>query len=401
MKKRIIAYGLVFVIIAGGIFAVVKNKNKPKFLSVKTAEAKVGDIQTYLSTTAVIKSKNTKDYYGLQAKVKKASVKVGDKVKKGDVLVTYEVQDLTSSVNQAQLQYDNAVLQKTDTYNQNTTIKNKIADLNKQISDYDNTISTLKSSKDPSDAQKLTQTQNTQASLKSQRDSLSPYSSERLKQADNAVALAKIALDQAKQKAGDNESTIVSDVEGTVTDMNVEEGSVGSAAQIAVVVQNVNSLKAVASLGKFDASKVIIGQIVNIINDDKTYTGKISYIDPVAKKTASQAGGDTALSVEADIEGDATNLKIDFDADIDILVAEAKGVLTIPSEALKTEKGNKNYVYVLDASNVVHQKAVTVGIQSDNYIEIKDGIKAGEKVILNPSTSITEGILAKDSSGVK
>ncbi len=397
MKKKIIAYGLIVVIIAAGAFAVIKNKNKPKVLSVKTAAVKVGDIQSYLSTTAVVESKNSKDYYGLQAKVKKINFKVGDKVKKGDVLVTYEVQDLTSSVNQAQLQYDNSVLQRTDTYNQNTNINNKIADLNKQISDYDTTIKNLQKSTLPADAQKLTQAQSAQATLKNQRDALSPFSSEKLKQADNSVSLAKITLDQAKQKSADNQSTLVSDMDGTVTAVNIEEGAVSSGAQPAIVVQDINNLKATATLGKYDADRVSIGQAVNIISSSKTYAGKISYIDPIAKKSVSQAAGDTTLGVVIDITDTAANLKINFDVDVDILVAEAKGVMTIPSEALKTDKGNKNYVYVLDGNNVVHQKTVTVGIQSDNYIEIKDGIKTGDMVILNPSASITDGVLAKNS----
>jgi len=400
MKKKIIIYGLVLVVIISGVILFNKNKNKTKFISVKTSVAKVDNIKSYLSTTATIKSKSIKNYYGLQGKVKKVSIKVGDKVKKGDLLVTYEAQDLATTVKQAQLQLDNSILQKNDTYNQNTDIKNKIADLTVKISDYDGTIATLKSSKVPTDALELTKAQSAQTALINQKDQLKPISSEKLKQADNATTLAKISLDSAKQKVTDNQSTMVSDLDGTVTTVNLEEGAIATGAQIAIVVQSTDSLKAVATLGKFDANKVVIGQLVSIINADKIYSGKVSAIDPVAKKILNQVNGDTALGVEIDITDTLTNLKVDFDVDVDILVAEAKGVLKIPVEALKTEKGNKNYVYVL-TGDLVHQKSVTLGIQSANDLEIKSGIKNGDKVILNPSTSITEGVHAKDSLEVK
>lgn len=66
----------------------------------------------YISTT--VKSKSNKEYYGLQAKIKKINVHVGDNVRIGDTLVIYETQDLASTVNQAQIQYENSVLQKKD-----------------------------------------------------------------------------------------------------------------------------------------------------------------------------------------------------------------------------------------------------------------------------------------------
>ena len=386
MKKKTVIYGLIVVGILSGVFLINNKKKDSKIATVKTSIVQVGELKAYISTTATVMSKNSKEYYGLQAKIKKVNVAVGDSVKIGDILVTYEAVDLSSTVSQAQIQYDNAVLSKQDLYNQNNTIKNKIADLGKEIA-------ILEVSENPSDKARL-------ETLKQQKSSLSPISNEKLKQADNAVKLSEISLNSAKQKASETKSTIVAENAGVVTDLNAIEGSASNGMQAVVVVQDLGSLKATTSLGKYDAAKVKIGQEVTIRSGSNTYKGSISFIDPAAKKTVGVTGSETTLGVEISITDNAPELKIDFDVDVDILVEKVANVVKIPSEALKVEKGGKNLVYVVE-QNIVHERKVTVGTQSDTEVQITEGVKNGEKVILNPSTSIKEASTVKEATEEK
>ena len=382
MKKKTVIYGLIVVGILSGVFLISGKKKAGKIATVKTSIVQVGELKSYISTTATVESKNSKEYYGLQAKIKKVNVKVGDKVKIGDVLITYEAQDLASTVSQAQIQYDNAILQKKDLYNQNESIKSKIADL-------DNQIATLEKSTNPADKAKL-------ETLKQQKGALSPMSEEKLKQADNSIKLAELSLTSAKQRLSENKSTVVAENAGVVTELNAIEGSVGNGMQAVVVVQDVENLKATASLGKFDANKVKVGQEVSIKSGNNIYKGSISFIEPAAKKTVGVTGSETTLGVEIAILDKAPALKIDFDVDVDILVGKVENAVKIPSEALKVEKGDKNLVYVVE-ENVAHEVKVNIGEQSDTEVQITKGIKNGDKVILNPSTSIKEGTIVKEA----
>lgn len=383
MKKKTVIYSLIVVGILSGVFLINGKKKDSKIATVKTSIVSVGELKSYISTTATVKSNNSKEYYGLQAKIKKVNVKVGDKVKIGDILLTYETQDLGSTVTQAQIQYDNTILQKKDLYNQNESIKNKIADLDKQIV-------ALEKSTNPTDKAKL-------ESLKQQKSALSPMSEEKLKQADNAVKLAELSLNSAKQRLAENKSTIVAENAGVVTEMNAIEGSVGNGMQAVIKIQDVENLKAIASLGKYDANKVKVGQEVSVKSGNNVYKGSISFIEPAAKKTVGVTGSDTTLGVEIAILDSAPALKIDFDVDVDILVEKVANAIKIPSEALKVEKGNNNFVYVVE-ENVAREKKVTIGTQSDTEIQITQGIKNGDKVILNPSTSIKEGSIVKEAT---
>jgi HlyD family secretion protein len=398
MKKKIIAYIVIATVITGGTVFVGQKRNVPKPVSIKTSAISQGVVKSYLSTTAAIKSKNSKDYYPLQGKVKKVNVKVGDAVVKGQVLAEFDVTDPNIAVKQAQLNYDNAVLTKQNQVNSNNEAKNNIADLDKQISDIDAQIEEAK--KNPLEAAKVAQLESQRATLKTKKDSLKViYTNEQLKQSDNNISLQKINLDNAKNNASKSQSAIVADFDGVVTALNLVEGAtVTAAAQPAITVQDLNNLKAVMTVGKYDAAKIQQGQEAVIKNGSKEYKGKVSFIDPVAKKAVSATGTDTTLGVEIDIIDNPEGLKVDFDADIDVLLGQTASVLKIPAESIRTNKDGRTYVFAVEGNKVV-EKDVKLGLQSDMEAQIIEGVTSGDKVILNPGTNMKPGDLVSEAVG--
>ncbi|ERI95138.1 efflux transporter, RND family, MFP subunit [Clostridiales bacterium oral taxon 876 str. F0540] len=420
MKKKIIIGIVVAAAIVGLVAFRLAGGKKVSYVNIKAATVSQGDVKAYLSTTGTVKSKNTKDYYPLQGKVKKVNVKVGDSVKQGQVLVEYEVQDANAAVKQAQIQYDNAVLQKKMLTNNNTDIKTQMSDLDKQISDLDsqisnlnNQVNVLKSSKNPADIALLQDTknpsnpafqlQNAEASkttLKGRRDALKPISTEQFKQADNAIALAQIGIDSAKSNLSKSQDKIVADIDGVITAVNVVEGvsSMTAGAQAAVTVQDLSNLKVELSVGKYDSSRIQIGQEAIVKNGGKEYKAKVSEVDPAAKKTVSATGSDTTLGAEVDILDKPEGLKVDFDADVDVLVGQANSAVKVPAESIKTDKTGKSVVFIVQGDKAV-QKEVKLGIQSDMEAQVVEGVKAGDKVILNPGETVKDGTAVKEVAG--
>lgn len=390
MKKKIIAI-IITVVVLGSIGGLaVANKNRNKTVSIKTSAVVKGDIESYLSTTAVIQSKNVKQYFGIASKVKSVNVKLGDKVKKGDVLVTYDVQDLNKNVQQAQIQYNNAVLQKQELVNANNDTNNKISELTSSIQSYQNQIDVLKNSKDPSATAKIQTLQQQMNTLEQQKDNLKPATNEKIQEADNAISLAQISLAQANDNLNKNTSSIVADIDGTVTVLSAVVGNTGTPAQVAVEVQDLDNLQAKVLCGKYDAEKVKLGETAEVNNGGVTYKGQVSNIAPIAVSTVSNSGQETNLPVYVDITDKTPDLKVNFDADIDILVAEQKDVIKVPAESIKTEKDGTSYVYIVQGNKAIKKK-ITIGVQSDMEVEVKSGVNVGDKVILNPVNTITDG----------
>ncbi|EQC1535121.1 efflux RND transporter periplasmic adaptor subunit [Clostridium botulinum] len=350
-KKTIIITGVVLLIglfVILGIFKSKKNSN----ISVKTIKVTKGNVESYLSTTGNVVSKNKKEYFGGQAKVKKVNVKVGDKVKKGQSLLNFDMSELENDRQVAQMEYDNAISQK----------------------------KALKSQKN------------------SEQNKMNSITNSQIEQVENAVRLAELKLESVNYKINESEET-VADIDGIVTEVNAQAGGISTGqGQPLVVVENVDDLKVAVSLGKYDSTKVKKGMKAFVKNNDKKYEAKVDFIAPTAKKTVKEAGGgnDTTLDCEIYLSKNNTkDLRIGFDVDVDILLGESKNVLKIPLESIKTDKYNKSHVYVVEEGKV-KEKPVQLGTQSDMEAEIISGLKSGEKVILNPNASIKTGVSVQE-----
>jgi RND family efflux transporter MFP subunit len=75
-------------------------------------------------------------------------------------------------------------------------------------------------------------------------------------------------------------------------------------------------------------------------------------------------------------------LRPGMSAEVRIVVDERKGVLRLPVQALLTE-GREKYCYVKNG-NAVEKRKLTTGASNHQHVEIKEGLKEGEEVLLNP-----------------
>jgi len=293
--------------------------------------------------------------------------------------VVYEEQDLISAVRQAEIQYENAVLQRDELNAQHRDIKEKMVDLDEKI--------------EALEAEKIDRS--VIEPLQKQRDALSPISDERLRQAENAITLAKISLKSAQDRGQESQGALYAEAAGVVTGGNVAAGAVATGAQPAVIIQDMANLKVVVSLGKYDAEKVQLGQQAKVTAGGRVYDGAVTFIDPVAKRAIGTGAGETTLGVEINIQEKYPELKVEFDVDVDILVGESAQGVIVPIESVKLEKGNRHLVYVLK-DQMIEEREVTLGLQSTMETEIMEGLAPGEVVVLNPSNKIAHGVRATD-----
>lgn len=387
MKKKKFVIFVVIIVLAFGGFMIYNSQKKPKVDVVKTTTVENGDIQTWLSTDAILKSKSTKDFYGTSGlTVNKVYVEVGDAVKKGDLLLDYDISDLEDAVEQARLQYDNAVLNKQELIRQNEQIQ-------EDMDDMDAEMLRLDGSDNPQDIARL-------QSLIQQREAMKTISAEKFQLMDNSIALAKMGLDSAIERLGKVKDGLSADRDGVVTALSAKEDAPLSPAAPAVVLQDVKNLKGVIKLGKYDAAKIRLGQPCRIENAGKTYEGTLTYIAPAATASMGMAGQDALLEAELDIINSDSTLKIDFKVSVEILTGEENDVLIVPVECINYDKDDNSFVFIVTDGKAV-RAPVKLGLQSDTEAEVLEGVKAGDKVILNPSLTITDGLPVMEEEPVK
>ena len=216
-----------------------------------------------------------------------------------------------------------------------------------------------------------------------------------------AVKTAQGQLTQAKGKyegatAQLGYSEIRSPIDGVVTERPAYAGEMAAAGTPLITVMDTSAIIAKAHVSQDMAAQLKIGDAASIsVNGAQPVAAKISQISPALDPNS------TTVEIWATTgkEGAGKNgqLRPGSAAKLSIETAHAKAALAVPANAVvKTDEG-KNTVAVAGTDNVAHVREVQAGITDpqQNLVEIKTGLKAGEKVITNAAYALPDGTKIK------
>jgi RND family efflux transporter MFP subunit len=114
------------------------------------------------------------------------------------------------------------------------------------------------------------------------------------------------------------------------------------------------------------------------------FTGK------VVRTTGALDRATRSLQVEVDVPNPKSKLTPGMYADVTLQIAGNPSALTIPVQALD-QGSNGTAVLVVDKSNKVQRRAVRVGLQTPDKVQILDGVHEGEQVIVGNLASYEPG----------
>ena len=97
------------------------------------------------------------------------------------------------------------------------------------------------------------------------------------------------------------------------------------------------------------------------------------------------------MTTEVDVENPNGLLTPGMYASIDLPLLRAKSVVEIPLQAVTGEVDPK--VWVVNASNHVEERSVSLGIRTADKVEVKTGIVAGDQVIVGDRSTLEAGLL--------
>ena len=80
--------------------------------------------------------------------------------------------------------------------------------------------------------------------------------------------------------------------------------------------------------------------------------------------------------------------------DVAIPVDEARGVVSLPREAVE-RNGGREFVWVADDEETVRRVPVEVGARSGERVEIRVGIDVGDQVLIPGTETLQEGLAVK------
>ena len=370
------AIGIASVIVIGAAGILIFRQPSQSAVKEETSHivtAKEGSVASSVLLSGTVTAKNEQYVYFDASKgdLDEILVSVGDKVEEGQALVKYSSAD-------AQAAYDAAdrAVAKADRH---------IEELNKAR---ENASATPASSQVPTEAGLPEQAQAATSSVSSIDSQISDAKDNR------ADAVAQLNKAQAQL----DDATVLSTLEGTVVEVNrnVSKSPTGNSQVVVHVVSNEN-LQVKGELSEYNLANLSVGQEVTFtskVYQDKSWTGKISYISDYPKNNGEAAnaalGGNTGSKYPytVDVTSDIGELKQGFSVSVEVK-NKSKAIL-VPLTSVVTEN-DKNYVWIVDEQKKAKKVEVTLGNADADNQEITSGVTDGAKVISNPTSSLEEG----------
>ena len=409
MKKKKLFWAAAMAIIC--IIGTVGYMNMQKGQVVETSSVEKGEIKQFIEEVAVVQSnKKQTVYIEGSGKINSISVNVGDSVKKGDVLLTMDKKDLELKLQDANTKIEAAKAQLEGTDSSNYVNKIEIAevDVDKAKIAYESALKNLNNSKNLYEASAISKQEldnaedtykNAEATLKSANIQLEEVKKgtpdyvrdEYAAGVEQAVILKETVMREIEKQQ------IVSPMDGIIIEKLVDKNSMGVPSTAAFVIGNIKSLELEANILSDDIYKVKIGNEVEVSGKamgDSTIKGKIVKIAPEAKNITSSLGvNQKRVPITIEISDDTNLLKPGYDLDIKIITEIKSNALIIPDSSVFDYQG-ESCVFVVDSGKAVI-RSISKGIESEKTIEVLDGLKEGERIILKPDNNVKEGMKIK------
>lgn len=176
---------------------------------------------------------------------------------------------------------------------------------------------------------------------------------------------------------------------GTVVTVTTEQGTTvntNSATPNIVTLADLSRVRINAQISEADVINLQSGMKAKfsiIGNPNQKFDAVLTGIEPAPESISTSNSTSSAVYYIGylDVDNSEGKFRIDMTAQVNIIINEARGVLTVPASALKEENG-KTVVQVLGSDGKPTTVEVQVGINNRVTAEIKSGLKAGDKVII-------------------
>jgi HlyD family secretion protein len=202
------------------------------------------------------------------------------------------------------------------------------------------------------------------------------------------VAQAKAAADRAAEDVAN--ATIRAPIRGTVLSRDVEIGSpvssilnLGANATLVMTLGDIAQVFVRGKVDEADIGRVRLGQQARIRVEtfkDKTFNGRVTQISPMGVEKDNV----TNFEVRVSIDNPGKELKANMTANAEIVLEEHADSLIVPEAAITYDAQKNAFVDVLAPGSKAGRKKiqVKVGVGNGTKIQILEGLKQGDKVVL-------------------
>jgi macrolide-specific efflux system membrane fusion protein len=311
----------------------------------------------------------------VNGQLKKLHAAMGDKVKKGQLLAEIDPVLPQFTLKDSEAQVDNLQAQKRA---KQALLKQYELAFQRQ------------SQMNAKEASSRADLESAQAQLESTRYDIAAIEAQ--------IRKSMIAVDTARANLG--YTRIYAPIDGSVISIDTEEGQTVVSNQSATTILTLATLDTMtvkAKISEADVTRVKPGQTTyfTLLGDSDTrYYSKLRAIEPgpvpSGTSTSSSASSSSAIYYYGlfEVPNPDNRLKVSMTTQVAVVLNQVKQALTIPVAALgDKQKDGRVSVKVL-AGEQAETRMIRTGIANNVQIEVQEGLKEGEKVVVGDSTSL-------------
>ena len=372
----------------GNITTSNKGQEEENYTPVEIHKAAVGTIENKIKINGKIAANEEiaiiPKAIGIVTKV---NVKLGDSVKKDDTLFIIEQDDIAKSVEQAANAVQMANNGVTQAENGLQTAKLNY-ELNKEK--IENAQLNLERIEKLYEEGAVSKSQLEQAQLAADEKNLEMLMGQvnqaeiAHKQALNQLRQAEIAHEQALSGLGN--TVVKSPMDGFIATLNVKEGQIATNSQPAATIVEMDEVCLQVNVVENIVNRLQVGQEVEVnvpAAFDDYIASTISYISPTTDIRTQ------LYAVKIYIDNSDQKIKPGMNGQIQLSMDTVDSAIVIKEDAV-LDKGDKKVVFIVEG-DIATEREVTVGLDTGEYIEIKEGLKEGENVVIEGQHYVEDG----------
>lgn len=385
MKKyrKILLSAIALIVIAAGLYLYLSPKEKVFYL---TSPVERGDLEVNILAYGKMEASQQVDVGAqVSGQIKNMYVALGDSVQKGALMV--EIDDLPqqNAVKDGDARLKNAIASKVA---KEAQLLNARIHLERQQNLIKNGATT-------------------RADLDTAEANLKVYEAE-LEALIAQIAQSQIALDTAELDL--TYTKITSPMDGVIVATVVKEGQTVNSSQTAPTIVKVADLSVMtikAQISEADVTKLTPGMTAyfTILGEpNQRYEAVLRQIEPATETFQTTVGNAVTNFTEAvyynglfDVQNSDLKFYIGMSTQVYIVLEDAKDVLSIPVSALRYRPSDeiavkpssgKKIVWVLDneLTGAISRREIETGISNNVSVEVKSGLKEGDRVITAESS---------------
>jgi HlyD family secretion protein len=417
-KYRTLLIILLVMVIGGAAFLYVRNSRADKSSTFETTPIKRDKLTATIGATGTVRAQQSATLIWQAAgTVENVNAKVGDMVKKDDVLAELTKSSLPQTVILAQADLVSAQKALDDLQNSNTALTQAAVTLRDAQDAYDKALNYYESLFKPYSYDKIIYLRKVtpfgvkmipelrKVKVKKGDEETIQKAKENMDLAESKVNDAQRTYDQLKGGNSDeiqaaqarvdaaqatlNLSRVIAPFDATVTETDPLLGDQVSAGQTAFRLDDLSRLLVDVSVSEVDINNVQVDQPVTLTFDailGKTYNGKVVEV----AKVGTEDQGVVNFKVTVELTDTDEQVKPGMTAAVNITVDEINDAVLVPNRAVRLVDGDR-VVYVLVDGKPV-KEPVSLGVSSDTMSVVTDGnVKEGDLVILNPPVEFAPG----------